>query len=89
MSAIDRYTCEEVMRRLEFYVDRELSPREMQLAREHIETCVACAREHAFVAAMLSTLKAKLRRIDMPPEFLDRIVLKLAEVRAPSETDPS
>ena len=36
MTIIDRYTCEEVVRRLDDYVDRELSPREMQLMRQHI-----------------------------------------------------
>jgi anti-sigma factor (TIGR02949 family) len=82
MSHIDRYTCEEVLRRLDDYIDRELSPREMQLAREHIETCAACAREHAFAAGTLQTLKTKLRRLDVPQELMDRISLTLAEARA-------
>ena len=34
MTSIDRYTCEEVVRRLDDYVDRELAPHEMQLMRD-------------------------------------------------------
>jgi anti-sigma factor (TIGR02949 family) len=79
---IDRYTCEEMFRRLDDFVDRELSPLEMQRAREHLETCAACASEYEFAASMLGELKGKLRRVDVPPELLDRIALQLAQARA-------
>ena len=82
MSPLDRFTCEEMFRRLDDFVDRELSPREMQHAREHLETCAACASEYAFAASLLGELKQKLRRVDVPPELLDRIALRLAEARA-------
>jgi anti-sigma factor (TIGR02949 family) len=85
MSAIDRYTCEDVLRRLDDYLDRQLSPREMQLAREHIETCAACAREYGFSHETMHTIKAKLRRIDVAPDLIDRISLKLAEAHAREE----
>ena len=78
MTTIDRYTCEEVVRRLDDYVDRELSPREMQLMRAHIETCAACAHEHAFAVATLRTLKAKLRRIEVPRDLMAHLALRLA-----------
>ena len=82
MSTVDRYTCEEVLRRLDDYIDRQLSVREMELAREHIETCAACAREYGFSASTLSTIKTKLRRIDVAPDLIDRISLALAEAHA-------
>ncbi len=77
-----RYTCEEVFRRLDDYVDRELTPPEMQLVREHLETCVACATEYAFEASMLSELRMRLRRIDVPKDLLDRIAVRLASTHA-------
>ena len=85
MSTVDRYTCEEVLRRLDDYIDRQLSMREMELAREHIETCAACAREYGFTAQTLSTIKTKLRRIDVASDLIDRISLVLAEARAQEE----
>jgi putative zinc finger protein len=88
MSQVDRYTCEEVLRRLDDYIDRQLSVREMELAREHMETCAACAREYGFSAHTLSTIKTKLRRIDVASDLIDRIALVLAEAHA-QEQDPN
>ena len=81
MSPLDRFTCEEMFRRLDDFVDRELSPREMQHAREHLETCAACASEFGFTASMLDELKTKLRRIDVPEELMERIGMQLARAR--------
>ena len=85
MSQIDRFTCEEMFRRLDDYVDRELSPREMQLAREHLETCAACAQEYAFASSMLHELKSKIRRIDVSPHLLERLDRELARAREEDE----
>jgi len=85
MSAIDRYTCEDVLRRLDDYLDRQLSPREMELARQHIEICAACAREYGFSAGTLGTIKMKLRRIDVAPDLVDRISLVISEAHARDE----
>jgi hypothetical protein len=82
MSQIDRYTCEEIFRRLDDYVDRQLSPREMELAREHIATCAACASGVAFTNSTLQAIGAKLRRIDVPADLMERITLQLAAARA-------
>jgi Putative zinc-finger len=81
MSAVDRFTCEDVFRRLDDFVDRELSSREMELAREHIEVCAVCAREYDFNSHTLTTIKTKLRRIDVAPEFIERVALVLARER--------
>lgn len=89
MTIIDRYTCEEVVRRLDDYVDRELSAREMQLMWRHIETCAACAQEYAFAMATLRTLKAKLRRIDVPPGLMAHVAERLAEAAAADEEEPA
>ena len=81
MSAVDRYTCEEVFRQLNDYLDRELSPAEMALVKEHLATCAQCASEHAFEASVLQELKRKLRRIDLPQSLLDKVAAILAEAQ--------
>jgi Putative zinc-finger len=53
MAQIDRYTCEETIRRLDDYLDRELTPHELQLVNEHLEVCAMCASEYAFEARAL------------------------------------
>ncbi len=68
-----RYTCEETFRRLEDYVDRELSAEEMERVREHLKTCEGCAHEFHFHEQTLQSLRNRLQRIAMPPALLSRI----------------
>ena len=70
---VDRYTCEQVFQRINDYLDRELSAEEMALVRAHLDTCTVCASEYAFEGTVLTELKAKLRRIDLPPAVLDKV----------------
>lgn len=87
MAQIDRYTCEETFRRLDDYLDRELTPHEMQLVREHLDVCAVCASEFAFEASALKQLRDKLQRIPAPPDLLAKVsrALKQARDEAPSE----
>ena len=78
MSPLDRYRCEEVFRRMDEFLDRELAAHEAELVREHLETCAACASEYAFEANVLLTVKAKLRRVEIPEELRARIERSLS-----------
>jgi anti-sigma factor (TIGR02949 family) len=91
MAQLDRYTCEETIRRLDDYLDRELSPHEMQLVNEHLEVCAVCAGEFAFEASVLNRLHDKLRRITAPPALLAKVSRALDRARrgVPSEADDS
>lgn len=73
MSSPDRYTCEEALRRLDDFLDRELRPEEMQRVRNHLETCAVCAREFGFEAAVVQQVRSKLRRIGVPQELRTRL----------------
>lgn len=77
MTNLDRYTCEEAFRRIDDYVDRQLAPDEMELVREHLVTCAACAHEFRFEASLLHGVKEKLRHIDLPNELQARILAGL------------
>lgn len=85
MSPVNPYTCEEVFQRLNDYLDRELSAAEMELVRQHLDICVQCASEYAFEAGILDTLKAKLRRIDLPRSVTDKVEAILAGHRLRQE----
>lgn len=71
--APDRYTCEDVFRRLDDYLDRELDAREQDLVRHHLETCAVCAGEFRFEETVLKQVKAKVRRIAVPQDLFQRI----------------
>ena len=74
MTHLSRYTCEEAFRRLDDYLDRELSAEEMTLVKEHLEVCAGCAREFDFESSVLNGVRAKLRQIDLPPTLQARIL---------------
>jgi len=74
MTHLSRYTCEEAFRRLDDYLDRELSAEEMTLVREHLEICAGCAREFTFEDSLLRCVKDKLRQIDLPPSLQSRVL---------------
>lgn len=78
MSPLDRLTCEEVFRRLDDYLDRELSADEMRLMKEHLDTCAQCAREHAFDRRMLDDVRDKLHHIAAPSDLKSRIAAAIA-----------
>jgi anti-sigma factor (TIGR02949 family) len=81
MSPLDRYSCEEVFRRMDEYLDRELSPHEVPRVRAHLETCAACASEYAFEENVLLTVRAKLRRVVVPLDLRDRVERALHAAR--------
>ncbi len=73
MSDINRLTCEEIFRRLDDYLDRELTADEMARVKEHLDTCETCAREYAFEEKVLVNLRDKLRRISAPRDLISKI----------------
>jgi anti-sigma factor (TIGR02949 family) len=81
MAQIDRYTCEETIRRLDDYLDRELTPHEKQLVQEHLEVCALCASEYAFEASALEQLRDKLQRIPVPSDLMTKVSRALEGAR--------
>ena len=81
MTHLSRYTCEEAFRRLDDYLDRELSGEEMTLVHEHLEICAGCAREFNFEASVLNGVRTKLRQIELPPSLEARILAALQSER--------
>jgi len=67
MSAFSRFTCEEAFRRLDDFLDCELSPDDMTRVQEHLEICAGCAREFNFEASVLRNVRSKLRQFEPPP----------------------
>lgn len=77
MTKLNRSNCEEAFRRLDDYLDRELSPHEIRLIEEHLQICDWCAREFNFEGSVLLGLKRKLRQIDAPPDLVARVLSRL------------
>lgn len=73
MGTLDRYTCEQVFRLLDDYVDRELGAEEVRRVEEHLATCVQCADEYEFEVTLLGGLKEKIRRMDVPESAVEKV----------------
>lgn len=70
---LDRTTCEETFRRLDDYLDRQLSADERALVEAHLHECAICAREFVFEAGVIEGVRERLRRVAVPPDLFARI----------------
>jgi anti-sigma factor (TIGR02949 family) len=84
---LNRFTCEEAFRRLDDYLDRELRDEEMALVREHLETCAACTQEFAYEASVLTEVRRKIQRVDVPADLVERLARQLREAEQARRND--
>lgn len=83
MDRLDRYTCEEALRRLEDFLDRELAPDELRRVQGHLDTCAACTSQFQFERELLDGLREKIQRISLPADLKAKIARSIdAERRA-------
>ncbi len=76
-SDVERLTCEETFRRLDDYVDRELSRAERERVEAHLASCAECTREYRFEASLIAGLRAKLDSLRMPPRLIANLRARL------------
>ncbi len=74
----DRVTCEDFVRELPALLDREVAADARDQLLAHLDTCARCLRKHRFEAAILTSLKARLRAVPMPDGVEERVLAVLA-----------
>jgi anti-sigma factor (TIGR02949 family) len=74
-------SCSEMVLRLDDYVDRTLSPTELQLVEAHLLECVTCARQFRFEGSLIEALRERLQRVALPNDLMGRIRDRLETVR--------
>lgn len=74
MNPVDRYTCAEAFRKLDDYVDRQLSAEETRLLEQHLAVCVRCATEYKFEQQMIDQIRQKLRHVELPEGLVGKIL---------------
>jgi anti-sigma factor (TIGR02949 family) len=75
-----RLTCVEALRRLDSYLDDEVSHRDHELVEQHLRECEACAKKFGFEHALLDQLRGKLREVELPAQLKSRIMRTLASI---------
>lgn len=81
MNQLDRFNCEQVFKRLDDYLDRELTSQEMELVREHLEICAWCAGAYDFQAGVLKELKTRLQRVSVPDRLREKVFGALKKIQ--------
>lgn len=77
---VNLYTCKETLARLDDYLDRELAPEEIRRVERHLKICHQCTRKFRFEKELLAQMRARLSRLETPPETWERITQALAEI---------
>jgi anti-sigma factor (TIGR02949 family) len=70
-------TCTEAFRRLDDFVDRELSPDEAADVEAHLGRCAECAAEFGVEREILEAIRAKLGHLAVPPDLKAKISARL------------
>ena len=68
-----RISCSEMVRRLDDFVDRALSPADLELVEEHLLECMKCAEKFRFEVSLMDALRERLSRIAAPEGLLRKI----------------
>ena len=67
------YDCQDTLARLDDYLDRELSDRELRQVAIHLRICFRCAKLYRFERGFVEDVRAKLERVEAPPELMNQI----------------
>lgn len=72
--------CEEALRKLATYLDRELPGPETARIRRHLETCRSCFSRAEFERRLKERIRDELRVDVLPPGFAERMKGLLEEL---------
>ena len=85
MSRLDHLRCEDVFQHLNDYIDRELSPDEMEKVAAHLERCIQCAEQVACETSAIQQVRTALQRIRLPRDVKTAITAALDRECGPQE----
>ncbi len=69
----DFYSCEEAIKRLDEFLDHELSPDERGDVMNHLQLCRPCFDRFDFEQVLMGSLRDKMSRITAPINLKDRL----------------
>lgn len=84
MSLGHRVTCEDLVRELPDFLDRELATIRMAELREHLDECARCLRKYEFDRAVLARIRVRLTSANLPPELEARVLASIGAARGDS-----
>ncbi len=70
---MDPYSCEEAVKRLNDYLDHELSDAERVIVLKHLEICKPCLGRFTFEQTLIVSLRQKLTRLRAPDALRSKL----------------
>ncbi len=82
MTTGHRVTCEELVRELPDFLDRELTTIRLAELQQHLDECARCLRKHRVESALLDQIRGRLANVALPPEFEARVLASIGAARS-------
>lgn len=73
VGAADFYSCDEAIRRLNDYLDHELTEPERVVVIKHLEICKSCFSRFTFEQTLIVSLRRKVTCLHAPEGLLQRL----------------
>ena len=75
----DYYSCEEAVKRLNEYLDHELTPDERIVVLKHLEICRPCLKRFSFEQTLVVSLRQKVTHLCAPSALREKLHSLLRE----------
>ena len=75
----DFYSCEEAVKRLNEYLDHEMTAEERVVVIKHLEICRSCLKHFSFEQTLVISLRQKASLVCMPAALRERLFLLLRD----------
>jgi anti-sigma factor (TIGR02949 family) len=69
----DFYSCEEAVKRLNEYLDHQLTESERVVVMKHLEICRPCLRRFTFEQTLVISLRQKVSRLCVPSSLREKL----------------
>ncbi len=78
----DYYSCEEAVKRLNEYLDHEMTDGERLVVMKHLEICRPCLRRFTFEQTLVVSLRQKVALLCAPPSLREKLSALLRDGEA-------
>ena len=75
----DYYSCEEAVKRLNEYLDHEMSGAERDVVLKHLEICRPCLRRFTFEQTLVVSLRQKVTLLCAPTALREKLYVLLRD----------
>ncbi len=75
----DYYSCEEAVKRLNEYLDHEMSGAERDVVLKHLEICRPCLRRFTFEKTLVVSLRQKVTLLCAPTALREKLYVLLRD----------